>query len=106
MNIFVNLKVMTFKDILDLKLGKLTYKYSNNLLPKHFNSYFEKNADFHNYNTRHAENFMTSIHRISLYEQSIRFRGPHLWNRLSKTIKQSSSLNVFKKKLIEYLKIK
>ena len=57
-------------------------RYCNNKLPVLFNSYFEYNCDYHNYNTRSAEHFHTPQIKSDLAKTGIKYRGAIIWNAI------------------------
>ena len=104
-DLFVNLKLLRFKDIYYLNLGKLMYKYTNNALPGCFISCFELTSNIHSYNTRSAssKNIHVCYNRTSLYKNSLIQRGVNYWNGLNESIKKSPSQSIFVGKLKKQL---
>ena len=57
----------------------------------------------HSYNTRNNRNAFVAFQRLSLTQKSISFCGPQLWNSIPSNIKESSSLQQFKRAYKSYL---
>ena len=61
-------------------------------VPKHINDYFNVNADFHNYNTRHASLFWLPLTRTNLMKRTFRYIGVKIWNRISGNINHKEQI--------------
>ena len=59
------------------------YKYNQHLLPGMFLNMFNRNDDFHNYNTRQQFLLCEPIIKTELMRQTVRFTGVSLLNSLS-----------------------
>ena len=91
--LFSNMSLLKFNSIHDLSIAIFMYKNSN--LPEfHLN---------HSYFTRNRDQTAPLFQRLTLTQHSIYYRGPHLWNSISESIRQSSSLPVFKTRYRKYL---
>ena len=75
------------------------YKASNTMLPENIQRQFSKNQDIHKYGTRNKEKMFVSGVNSKLKQMSTNVMGVKLWNDLDSTIRNSFSINVFKKKL-------
>lgn len=69
------------------------------MLPAVFHDYFSLNSFYHSHDTRQASDFHIPSIRTTLRKQTIKIRGPLIWNSLSNDIKLALSINVLKKKL-------
>ena len=94
--IFCRLKTLKITDIYNLQTAIFMYKFSNNLLPLSFRSFFEYNKNIHTYPTRHSSDFHLVNPKTLLAHKSIRHVGPDIWNSLPLTIKSSTRLFTFK----------
>ncbi|KAK9738118.1 hypothetical protein QE152_g10117 [Popillia japonica] len=56
----------------------------------------------HNYSTRHGTDLMTPSHRLTLSENPM-YAGIALYNKLPKNFKEEMSMELFKRKVKEYL---
>lgn len=50
----------------------------------------------HNIGTRHRDNLILPLHRLSKFKHSTVYLGPSIWNNIPKQIKDAPSLNAFK----------
>ena len=87
--IFVSLRILKFKDIIKLQIGKVMHLYKNGLLPDSFNDMFLLNCDVHSYNTRSR-----NVRKFSLH-----FQGPKLFIFLSSETQNAFSIALFNAKL-------
>ena len=87
--LFFSLQLLKFFDLAKLEVGCFMYK--------------NRNSDslirlIHSYNTRNRNNLLTPSHNLSLFHNSLAFRGPQLWNQLPDNLKNAISINCFKKR--------
>ena len=75
------------------------YKASNIMLPENVQLQFCKNQDIHNYCTRNKEKLFVNRVNTRFKKMSTNVVGVKLWNELKRDIRDSSSLNIFKRKL-------
>ena len=94
--LFNELKLLRLKDITDFQLGLFMYKCTHNLLPDHLCHLFEKNSEHHKYETRSSPLIHIPKHKKILFQHTVRFSGPKIWNSLSPDLKAVPSLNLFK----------
>ena len=59
---------------------------------------FSYNSSFHDYNTRQSSHFHTPQVKTNVSKLSIFYKGPIVWNALPQNIKESPSLNVFRRR--------
>ena len=98
--IFLQLKLLTLKEFYLYKVGLLMFK---NACAKHINYYFNVNADFHNYNNRHASLFRLPLTRTNLIKITFRYTGVKIWNRISGNINHKVPIGSFKMNLKKYI---
>ena len=94
--LFARLHTLTITDINKLQTGILMFKYTNNLLPRTFSSYFTSISDIHHYHTRSHNKYYIRLARTSFLMNTLRFHGPRLWNGLRQSVKSKSSVGRFK----------
>ena len=99
--LFKNLQFLNIFKIYKLQLACHMFKIRNNLTSDIYN--FSVNEDFHTYQTRHKDDIHKDFCRTKCRQDTVRFQGPKLWNSLPTEIKDVSSLNLFKKKIKQYL---
>ena len=73
------------------------------LFVKKHSNLFDKNSDFHSYNTRSCSNFRNAPHKKAMYEKSPKYRFTHIFNALPLYIKNIQKIDSFKKELTKYL---
>ena len=78
-------------DMYNLELGVFMYRFSIGDLPVALKNYFSKRSDIHDYPTRHGNDL-----KKLFSDQTIRTRGPILWNSLPTTVKDSKSAKHFR----------
>ncbi len=86
----------------DFHLGCFIFKIINNKTPKYLYSLFNETSNIHSYNTR-KRFFIPSI-KTNNGKKSFGYYGPYIWNNLPTEIKNSTSLNIFKGKYLDYIK--
>ena len=82
------------------------YKAYNNMLPVNFQKIFVLNNVIHSYVTRQADKFNCQHATTTAKQNSIKFKGPAIWNALPiklTDMKISKSLLSFKINLKKYL---
>jgi hypothetical protein len=57
----------------------------------------------HLHDTRQKSDLFITGHNTELFEQSITYSGIHIYNTLTKEIKNTETLTKFKKKLTDFL---
>ena len=57
----------------------------------------------HDYQTRFHDAFQLPFPHLSLYQRSLKYIGPKLWNRLPLEIKSAPNISIFKSRLKKYL---
>ena len=77
------------------------FLWHRKLLPDSLMHYFTLNCNIHLYYTRNAKNFHIPKVRTSLFQKSVFYQGPLIWNSIPDDIRKVTSFNVFKRKLKE-----
>ena len=92
------LGILKLVDINKYLIGRFMFRYCNGSLPQLFNSFFEYNSDYHNYDTRTAQHFHIPPVKTDLAKTGIKCRGAIIWNCiLSHGIYSDTSESVFVK---------
>ena len=89
-------------DIHPLKLLCFVYECVRHRQTKVFNSYSTSLSSIHDYLTRKAvksDLYVSQINTTQYGKRTAKYAGAILWNSLPSTISDSSSLNIFKKRL-------
>ena len=97
--LFLDCKILKICDLVLLYTYIFMYNYHSNSLPNIFNNLFSTNASYHSYFTRHSADLHHYFPKTKITQNSLRCRGIKLWNELNNDIKQSKSVNRFKKLL-------
>ena len=79
------------------------YKCKNRLFPRYITDLFPINASIHFYQTRSSNDFHFPKIRTSYAKSTLFCTGPKLWSSLPNEIKNSVSLQSFKRKLKKHL---
>ena len=98
--IFKRLKLLKFKDIVNLSISVILYKAKNNMLPRNLQDEFIiKN---NNCKTRQCGKFYVKYRRTNLKANTPSIYGVNLFNSLPTDIINSASLSKFKKLVKNY----
>ena len=102
------LKVLNLDQIFSFELGKFLYKFHQKLLPTSaVSNYFEPDpfVNHHSYGLRsRTANVPTRlVCHTKFAEKSIQVGGLKYWKKVPETIRNSSSLNIFKKAFKNFL---
>ena len=76
------LGIMKFVDINKYLIARFMFRYCNNKLPALFNSYFEYNSHYHNYNTQSAQHFHIPQIKTDIAKTGITYTGAIIWNAI------------------------
>ena len=90
-------------DLVQFKSMVLMYKIYNNLMPSNILSYFCMVHMSHDHDTRQAGHFKNMYCRTTLKSMCLSVRGPVTWNKLHTDLKNSTSVNMFKKRYKTFL---
>jgi len=81
------------------RLVSITYQVFHNSLPDQLTALFEVRNTDNNYNLRRINDFSNVRYNSNLGRNSVRYKGPIVWNLIPKAIKDASSLQLFKQNL-------
>lgn len=82
------------------------YQIYHNSLPDQFTALFEtRNTNTNYYNLRHINHFLHVWYNSNIGRNSVRYRGPIVWNLIPEAIKDASSYQLFKQKRRQASKI-
>ena len=98
-------RLLETSDINTYITGTFMYQFVNDNLPDIFEGFCVRNRDrnVHQYNIRNADELYVPYARLDIRKFSIKISGVKLWNVLPNYIKESSSVDVFKQNLINYV---
>ena len=102
---FQRLRWMTVSQRINYNKAVLTYKALNNLTPAYISDLLTPTAIAYNRNLRSSKNgsLMVPKTRTSFYTGSFTVSAPKLWNTFPTSVKQATSLNTFKRAMIEFI---
>ena len=93
--------LLTIKQTRDLEICIFTYKYLNQCLPAALQNLFNIKAT--RITIRSNSKYIPPSYRATVCQQSIKFSGPKIWNKLPTIIKESKSLQSFARKAKAHL---
>ena len=86
--LFIKQNMLKMDDIIKTQQLKLVYEFKNNILPYDLMNLFKTINNVYNYKTRSNDNkrlFIPEIHTTTYGNKSLKYQGPLLWNKISKT---------------------
>lgn len=86
-----------------MQFGIIGFKHKHELLPESLQCELQTVSNIHSYSTRQKEDIYVSYKRTRLAQFSVQYRAADVWNKLPEEIKQSATLDLFKKQLKENL---
>ena len=93
--------LLTIKQIRDLEICIFLYKYSNQCLPAALQNLFSIKATC--ITTRSTSKYIPPLYRATVRQQSIKFLGPKIWNKLPPIIEERKPLRSFVRKAKAHL---
>jgi len=90
--LYKQLGFLKIKDIYQLELSKLMYKFHNNTLPQSYNSFFQKITETHCHFTRSVANQNYFVPRVgsSLGKRNLTYQGAVAWSSIPQEFKNFS----------------
>ena len=79
------------------------YEYIYGNVTDIFNNYFQSNTDIHGLDIRNADDLHVPYGRFDVRKFSIKIAGPKLWNSIPLYIKNSTTINLFKRNMRAFL---
>ena len=101
--IFKNLKLLKFHDINKLQVCQFMFRFENHSLAPSSKGLCISNIEVHSHYTRSRHLFHIPSKRIKVSQFALSYRGPFLFNSLSKKIENCNSYSSFTYKLKDYL---
>ena len=96
--LFQKLNLLDINKINDFLASTFCFNLKSNSLPVYFNDFCIENTQVHNHHTRKCNNLHKKFNRTNFGVYSTRNKVINVWNTIPNEIKQSISINVFKKK--------
>ena len=101
--LFAAEKMLTFDKLIFLNQARFMYDYSRNLLPTFFNNTWRTNVQVQPYALRNANDIFIEIIHKPFVKCHPLYHFPTIWNSCPSAIRESTSRNIFTKKLTTYL---
>ena len=79
------------------------YEYMHGNVTDIYNNFFQRNRDIHGLNIRNADDLHVPYGRLDIRKFSIKIAGANQWNSIPLNIKNSTSIDIFKKNMRAYL---
>ena len=101
--LYRSVDVLPLNILIQLEWGKIMYKYQNQMLPKAFDNYF--NRPKHQHVTRYTTQKNFEIIRPNSEKEKclLKYIGPKVWSTIPLSIKEATSLKIFKNLLRPHL---
>jgi hypothetical protein len=93
---FHDLKLLKFKDLVDLKCGIVMYKAYHLQLPVNLQALFNFSKDLNSYTLRNNDTFHVNYARTSIKCKCISIYGVKLFNSLPKSLTSAKTVIIFK----------
>ena len=103
--IYKKFAILQLDKIHKLELGKILFKYKNDMLPDRFKDHFASISSIHSHSTRSRSrnDFFIPRVRTSLAQNTVKVEGPKCWNSFPENIKALKSFDSFSDSLKFYL---
>ena len=104
MPLFEKLGWLTVYERLEYNKAIVLYKSTHDLTPSYISDLFEFHSS-HNYHVRSVSNnnMLIKRHNSKIFEKSLQYGGPRLWNSLPQAIRDSPSLPSFKTAISKFI---
>ena len=97
--LFSKLNMLIIFNIYKFQISCFVFSHINKLLPNPLSSFLRPNLEYHDYNTRHKHDLH---HEFLRYKFAIRSQGPHIWNSIPLSLRQSLKQINYKSLLKSY----
>ena len=101
--LFQKLNLLDINQINDFLVSTFSFNLRSKSLPVYFNDFCIENTRVHNHYTRKSNDLHKTFNRTNLGVYSTRNKVINIWNTIPNDIKQSISINVFKRKIKLFL---
>ena len=97
-NFYIDMNILTVKNIYNYNIGLFMYKYVNSKTPDVFNNFFSNISDIHQHDTRNAtqKQIYVTFHGTTRGQKTFSYCGPHIWNFIIKNISPYCAIGPFK----------
>lgn len=102
LNLHKEFNVLMVNDVYKSNILKFVFKQQNNMTPALFKTFFIKNGNIHDYNTRQKKHLYITRLNKRFSKKRIKYQGSILWNSTPKEIKSIKSVKSFSKAMKKY----
>ena len=97
-NFYIDMNILTVKNIYNYNIGLFMYKYVNSKTPGVFNNFFSNISDIHQHDTRNAtqKQIHVTFQGTTRGQKTFSYCGPHIWNFIIKYISPNCAIGSFK----------
>jgi hypothetical protein len=99
--LFKQLRILKLNDINKLQIVMFMYKSKYSLLPRSCSKFVSLDLIASHYNLRRENEFVVIKFRSEIRKKCISVIGPDLWNSLKDSLKNLSSISIFKSHIID-----
>ena len=103
--LFKQLSIFNVYKLYNYHLALFMYKQVNNLLPTAATFPFILNSTIHHHYTRQHDHIYIGRTRTHKRQMTVVYQGPKLWNSLPDELKGCFSINCFRRKITNYIKL-
>ena len=101
--LFKKLNILKLTQIYDTSIAVFMFKFIKGMLPSIFDDLFCRTSDRATRVTRNSYKLAIPLCRTELHKKSIRYQGPHIWNKYEDVINHQCSLHTFKRRMKQYI---
>ena len=96
-------RCLTVQNMLLYRDAQMAYKIMNGSVPFYLSGLLMRRSSIHCFNTRNRQDLNVPKCRKSLAKSSFRYRAAKLWNAIPSKVKDSPTLNSFKRSIKNWL---
>ena len=106
-DLFAELNWMTFPERVQFQKAIMMFKTMNNLAPTYMNNLFQYTNEIHNRNLRSTTENLLYVPKpkCEIFRNSFAYSGAKLWNSIPQNIKSYNSVQQFKDRYLEWMRI-
>lgn len=106
-DLFAELNWMTFPERVQFQKAIMMFKTMNNLAPTYMNNLFQYTNEIHNRNLRSTTENLLYVPKpkCEIFRNSFAYSGAKLWNSIPQNIKSCNSVQQFKDRYLEWMRI-
>jgi len=102
-NLFSQLSILPLAKLYVYNVLVFMYKIDHRLLPSIFTDMFTYNTEIHRYNTRSQNQFHIPLMRLTVGQNTLKYKGPKIWNNFIVIFENTSFIYSFKTNIKKYL---